>query len=217
MWTTAFRDQVLNTMRATTLTSFTGYAGLIKALSDFRAGTVTEAAYTGYGTRPSITFGAPATTSPAGGRQIANTNTVTFPQNTGSNEDQIGWGVWDASTAGSLKAIAFLDDDPPIVGTVVDTTGDAIVAYGHGLQVNQRVYVLAAPGAVIPTGLSENTAYYVGTVADSDHFTLSTTAGNANPVNITAGGASLFMPYKTATVATGATPEFAAGALVMQF
>jgi hypothetical protein len=48
-----------------------------------------------------------------------------------------------------------------------------------------------------------------------DVFTLSTTSGGA-AVNITVGGASLFMPYKVVTVATNATPEFAIGALVVQ-
>jgi hypothetical protein len=208
MFTTSFRDTVLGTLG--------GFAGLLTAITSFRAGTVTEATYTGYGTRPAITYGAAADTTPAGGRQRANSALVTFPQNTGASQDMIGYGIYSAATAGTLQAIGFLDADPPVVGTVVDTTADQIVSYTHGLSVNQRVYVLAAPGAVIPTGLSENTAYFVGTVPDADHFTLSTTTANGAPVNITAGGAALFMPYTAVTVATNATPEFAIGAIVVQ-
>jgi len=85
MFTHSYRDSVLNTLRGTDLTAWTGFVGLITAITDFRAGTVTEASYTGYGTRPSAAFGAPANTSPAGGRQISNSGAVTFPQNTGSN------------------------------------------------------------------------------------------------------------------------------------
>jgi hypothetical protein len=214
MFTHSYRDSILDTMDGATLTAWTPYAGLIKTITDFRAGTVTEAAYTGYGTRPSISFGAVANTSPTGGRQKANDVAVTFPQNTGSSEDQIAWGIWTASTAGTLRAIGFLDADPPIVGTC--DTADLITAYSHGLQTDQRVFVLAAPGAVIPTGLSENTAYYVlasGLTADA--FKLSTSSGGA-AVDVTVGGAALFMPYKAVTVATNATPEFGIGTLVVQ-
>jgi hypothetical protein len=210
----AYRDDILNTMDAVTLTSWSPFASLLTAITDFRAGTVTEATYTGYGTRPSISFGAPANTSPTGGRQKANDVAVTFPQNTGANQDVIAWGVHTASTAGAIRAIGFLDADPPVVG--VGNVDDTIDSYAHGLQTDQRVFVLAAPGAVIPTGLAENTAYFVLAAGlTADVFTLSTTSGGA-AVNITVGGASLFMPYKAVTVATNATPEFAIGALIVQ-
>jgi hypothetical protein len=206
MFTTSFRDTVLGTLG--------GFIGLIKVITDFRAGTVTEAAYTGYGTRPAITYGAAANTSPTGGRQKSNSAAVTFPQNTGANEDQIAWGIYSAATAGTLQAIGFLDTDPPIYGTGL--VNDNIEAFAHGLQTDQRVFVLAAPGAVIPTGLAENTAYFVlASGLTADVFILSATSGGA-AVNITVGGASLFMPYKAVTVATNATPEFAIGALVVQ-
>ena len=82
--------------------------------------------------------------------------------------------------------------------------------------VRTRVLMLAAPGAVIPTGLSENTAYFVlASGLTADVFKLSTTSGGA-AVDITAGGAALFMPYKAVTVATNNTPQFAVGALVFQ-
>lgn len=212
MFTTAMRDSVLNTLRGTSLTSWTGFVGLLTAITDFRAGTVTEASYTGYGTRPSATFGAPATTSPAGGRQIANSAAVTFPQNTGSSQDMIAFGLYTAATVGTLNAIGFLDADPPILGTA--TTADTITAPANGLSNAQRVFVLAAPGAVIPAGLSENTAYFVISAA-TDTFQLSTTSGGA-AVDITASGAALFMPYTPVTVAASATPQFAISALVLQ-
>lgn len=212
MFTHSYRDDVLNTLRGTSLTSWTGFISLLTAITDFRAGTVTEATYTGYGTRPSAAFGAPANTSPTGGRQISNSAAVTFPQNTGSNQDMIAFGVHTASTAGTLRAIGFLSADAPIFGE--GAVSDTITAYVHGLNNDQRVFVLAAPGAVIPTGLVENTAYFVVS-ATTDTFQLSASQGGA-AVNITAGGAALFMPYNAVTVATNATPEFAIGALVLQ-
>lgn len=215
MFTNSYRDDVLNVYRATTLNSITGFAGLLTGITDFRAGTVTEASYTGYGTRPSITFSAPANTSPVGGRQIANSSTVTFPQNTGSSQDMIAFGVYTASTAGTLKAIGFLSPDPPVFGTG-DDTSELITAPAHGFVTDQRVFVIAVPGAPIPTGLSENTAYFVKSAGlTADVFSLATTSGGA-AINITVKGAALFMSYIAVTVAASATPEFAANALVLQ-
>lgn len=218
MLTTAFRDAILDTLESggANLTAANHYAGLIKSITDFRAGTVVEADYTGYGTRPAIGLGAAGVTSPAGGRQRANDTAVTFPQNTGSNQDVIGWGLYAAATGGTPKAIGFLDDDPPIVGVANDTSTEDIIAPAHGLAADQRVFVLAAPGALLPAGLAENTAYYVlATGLTTDTFRLSTTSGGS-AVNITAKGAALFMPYKAQTIATNATPSFAIGALVIQ-
>lgn len=209
MFTSAGRDALLAGTYAPT------HISLIKTITDWRAGTVTEATYTSYA-RAAITFAAAQNTTPSGGRERSNNAAVTFPANTGSNEDQIAFGVHSASTAGTLYSIGLLDDDPPIVGLCDDTAGDLILAPAHGLATDQRVFVLAAPGAVIPTGLSENTPYFVlasGLTADA--FKLSTTSGGS-AVNITAKGASLFIPYKAVTVAGGATPSFATGQLVVQ-
>lgn len=203
------RDTILNTFDS-------HHVGWISAVTDFRAGTVTELSYAGYA-RAAVTFGSPANTSPAGGRQRANTAAATGGQKTDAGTvDAIAWGLWDAASAGNLKWIGMLDADPPIVGTVDTLAGNDIEAYAHGLVANQRVFALAFPGAVLPTGVSENTAYFVGTVPDADHFTLSTTTANGNPVDITAGGAAMFMPYTPLTIAQNATPEFAIGALVIQ-
>lgn len=222
MFTHNFRDAVLDTLESggASLTAAANYVGLIKGITDFRAGTVTEAAYTGYtgAIRPLLTLGAVANTTPTGGRQRANDVAMTFPQNTGASEDQIAYGIYTSATvgAGSLRMIGFLDSDPPIFGVANELTNEDIFAPAHGLQTDQRVFVLAAPGAVIPTGLAENTAYFVLAAGlTTDVFRLSTTSGGA-AVNITAFGAALFMPYKAVTVANLATPEFAIGALVIQ-
>lgn len=208
MFTTAGRDALFAATYAPT------HVSLIKVLTDHRAGTVTEAAYTGYA-RAAVTFGATADTSPVGGRQKANSGAVTFPANTGANEDQYAWGVHSALTAGTLYAIGFLDDDPPVLGTA-DAPTDLITAPAHGLATDQRVFVLAAPGALLPVGLAENTAYFVLAAGlTADVFKVATTSAGA-AINITANGAAFFMSYKAVTVAGGATPSFAIGALVVQ-
>jgi hypothetical protein len=207
MLTTSARDAILNTFDS-------HYVGWLSAITDYRAGTVTELSYAGYA-RAAITFGSPATTSPAGGRQRANSSACTGGQKTDAGSvNAIGWGIYSASTAGTLKWIGLLDSDVPIVGTA--DTGDLITAPAHGLSTDQRVFVLAAPGAVLPAGLAENTAYFVlASGLTTDAFKLSTTSGGS-AVDVTASGAAMFIPYTALAIAQNATPEFASAALVIQ-
>jgi hypothetical protein len=207
MFTTAGRDALLAATYAPT------HVGLIKVITDWRAGTVTEAAYTSYA-RVAITFAAAQNTTPTGGRERSNNAAVTFPANTGSNEDEIAFGVYSASSGGTLYSIGLLDDDAPVLGTV--DTGDLITAPAHGLVADQRVFLLATPGAPLPTGFAENTAYFVlATGLTTDAFKISTTSGGS-AVDATTSGACFACPYKVKTVANGATPSFATGQLVVQ-
>lgn len=209
MLTTAERDSILGDYDS-------HYVGWLSAITDWRAGTVTELSYTGYA-RAAVTFGSAGNTSPAGGRQRANSAAATGGQKTDAGSvDAIAWGLFAASTGGSPKWIGLLDADEPLFGTVTSASPGVISAPAHGLSTDQRVIVLAAPGAALPTGISENTAYYVGTVPDANSFTLSTTASNANPVNTSSVGAGLFCPYTALAIAQNATPEFAIGALIIQ-
>jgi len=214
MFTNFLRDAILETADGVALSAWSPFAGLLTAVANIRTGSVTEATYTGYGTRPAISLGVVGNTTPTGGRQKANDAVVTFPQNTGTSQDIIGVGIYDAATVGNLRAVGFLDTDPPIFGTA--DVGDLITAPAHGLVADQRVFVLATPGAVIPTGLAEGTAYYVlATGLTTDAFKLSASSGGA-AVDVTASGAALFMPYKAITVANSATPEFAVGTIKIQ-
>lgn len=209
MMTHPERDAILNTYDG-------HFVGLIRDLTSIRTPSYTEADYTGYGTRPALDLGVAGDTSPAAGRQRASDAVITFPQNTGTSQDVIAFGVFPAATGGSPKWIVPLDADPSFVGAVDDTTADEVVALAHGLSVDQRVIVMAHPGVVLPAGLTDGTAYYVGTVPDADHFTLSTTPANANPAAITARGALVCLPYTPVTIAANATPEFGIGSLILQ-
>lgn len=219
MFTNALRDIWLNHFRGTQPAVLASWAGLIEVMTAYRAGTVTETAYTGYA-RVNLTanFTAPADTSPVGGRETDNGSLATFPQNTGSAVNLIGYGIWTASTAGTLLAIGFLDADKPLYGAVTDVelAGNTIRLPNHGLVADQRLFALAAPGAPMPAGISEDTNYFVGVTADADTIALSTTVANGAPVDITGDGALLVMPNTVVAVATNATPEFAIGAVAIQ-
>jgi len=66
----------------------------------------------------------------------------------------------------------------------IDDTNNKIVCEDHGLIADNKVVFI---GTTMPTGITAGTEYFVGTVTagDPDSFSLSTTAGNANPVTIT--------------------------------
>lgn len=208
MFTTAGRDSLLTKMDADV-----SHIGLITAITDWRAGTVTEASYSSYA-RVAITFGAAADTSPAGGRQMSNSVAALLPQNTGGAQNVIAYGLYSAISAGTLAAIGPLDDDAPIAGTLL-ASSDVITAYAHGLATDQRVFMLAAPFGAAPDTLTENVAYFVlaaGLTADA--FSLSTTSGGA-AVNSTVSGAAMFIPYKALTIAGSSAPNFAIGSVVV--
>jgi len=210
-FTTAGQDSLLAKVDADV-----SHVGYIKSITDWRAGTVVEADYTGYA-RTAVTFGSAAATSPTGGRQISNSALVTFPQNTGADQAVIAYGLYSASSGGTLVAIGLLDTDVPIVGTVNAST-DLITSYGHGLVADQRVFFKTAPigAGANPDVFTENTAYYVLAAGlTSDVFALSATSGGA-AINATVSGEAWFIPYKSQTIASNATPEFAIGALVVQ-
>jgi hypothetical protein len=211
MFTTAGRDDLLD--RVTGL-----FAGLLTAVTDLRAGTATEATYTGYSaTRPGVTFGAAAGSSPAGARQRANSAAVTFGTNTGSNQDVIAVGFNTASSSGTWRFIQYLSSVAPFVAVAQDGSPDQFYAAAHGLAADQRVRLLGAAGAPLPAGVSENTDYYVmSTDLATNIFRLSTAPANSGPVSLTSWGACQVVPINPVTVANGATPEYAIGALVVR-
>jgi hypothetical protein len=212
MFTTAGRDDLLDRMDSL-------FAGLLISVTALRTPTVGVATYTGYddAARPAVTFGAQANTSPVGARQVANSVAITYPENTGSNQDIIAMGLYTATSGGTLRFISFLGATAPFVAVAQDGTPDQLYAPAHGLVEDTTVRVIAAAGAPLPTGLAEDTTYYVmSTDLVTNAFRLSTAAGNSGPVSLTSWGACQVMPFTPVTVAGGATPEFAIGALVVR-
>jgi hypothetical protein len=130
----------------------------------------------------------------------------------------VGWSVWDAAGSGG----------PPTGGNCFwtgwfstvgypslcnDTTGDTFrLVTGHGLVVDDRVVLEVIEGLAVPTGTSAGTLYYVGTSA-ANTITLSTTAGNGNPVAITAEGYAMIRKVVGKTTNSGDTFRIATGDL----
>lgn len=93
--TNYFEDAVLNVLRGTGITAVTPRVGLFTALTDGEATTVTEVSGNNYA-RTNVTFGAPS------GGSMSNSGAVTFPTPSGSWGTIVGWGVWDAASAGNM-------------------------------------------------------------------------------------------------------------------
>jgi hypothetical protein len=214
VFTTFHVDKILNLYRATNYTAPANtYAGLIQAVTDAEAGTVTESSFSGYA-RQAITFAAPA--AGLGGRFVQNSSAVTFPaKGDAGSVSIIAVGYWDALTVGNLMEINFLHPSILPFVALVDGTGvtnDTLAASNHGMSNDQKVRVEVFPGgASIPTGLSENTEYFVVGTAN-DTFQLSTTQGGG-AVNLTGEGWVVVHPYTPVTINQNDQAQFAINAL----
>jgi hypothetical protein len=170
--------------------------------------TTSEATYTGYA-RVSV-----ARTS--GGFTIANnvmTNAaaITFPQCTGGANTITHWSV-GVATSGASKILAF----GPVgnitnCGEFTSTTADVITVPQVTLIVDDRVSFYPTPAAVLPTGMTEGTVYFVKTVSGND-ITIATTSGGAT-IDLTTTGAGLIYKHGLLAVSNLITPSFAIGAL----
>lgn len=172
--------------------------------------TTNETAYTNYARVAVARSGAGWTVS---GNSVSNAAAIAFAACglTGATITHFGVGT-DASGAGLLLYKAPL-------GTVIQgpftavAVGDLITIPGHTLAVNERVAFYPAFGSSLPTGVTEGTIYWVITVSGND-ITVSTTQGGA-ALDITAAGDGVAIEAAVLAVATGITPSFAIGALVV--
>jgi hypothetical protein len=214
MRTTYMSDKILNLYRGTTFTAPAAvYAGLLTAVTDAEAGTVTETTYGSYA-RQAVTFGAPAAN--LGGRQTL-AGALTFPAKSDAGSVAIiGVGIFDALTVGNLLDVILAFDGSPLAAIVntSDVAGNTIQSPAHGLTTNDQVRVELFPGDTpIPAGLAENTTYFViATGLTADVFELSATQGGA-AIDITAAGRMLVQKLVPVTVNQNDAPTFAANKL----
>jgi len=148
---------------------------------------------------------------------VSNTGIVTFPQCGATGDTITHFGIGLASSGvGTLLISGPVGVTPagPYGFTCTNASPGSLTVPGSSLAVNDRVSVYADASGVLPTGITEGTVYYVGTVTGIA-VTLSTTASNANPVNTTSVGAGYLIKQTTPLiVSNGVAPNFGAGALV---
>jgi|PlaIllAssembly_1097288.scaffolds.fasta_scaffold04544_2 hypothetical protein len=98
-----------------------------------------ECTYTGYGTRPSIAFGAAAT------RKVVQTAAaVTFPQCTGTGNDATHYGIWSAATGGDFLAGGSLSSTLNIVNgnTPSIAASEVEISFNAGTTVGITDYLV---------------------------------------------------------------------------
>jgi hypothetical protein len=121
--------------------------------------------------------------------------------------------VYDASTAGTQKAWSPCNASArrAFAVTAADLAGNTIQSPAHGLVANDHVILWATIGAGLPTGLAEDTEYFViATGLTTDVFELSATLGGS-AIDITAigdGDVQKFIPEVFAGQGTYAVPSF---------
>lgn len=141
---------------------------------------------------------------------MTNSNTVTFPQSTGSWGLVKSIGIFDAVSAGNLVWII-----PMVTGSYKDfetndTSTGVLQCPSHGFTTGQQVRFFAE-GGTLPTGLSTDTVYFVTATSNATNtFTVAATSGGSVIVP-SAAGAGTVIADASFTIPTNATLSFAAG------
>ncbi len=94
-------DTVLNLMRGQNASAFTPWVGLFTTAPANDGASGTEVSGNGYA-RQSVTLSAPATGT-GNARRCTNSNQITFGPATGTWGTIVAFGIWDASTGGTLR------------------------------------------------------------------------------------------------------------------
>jgi hypothetical protein len=182
--------------QSTSETTYTNYARVAVAR--------TSAGWTVGGSSPSV--------------NVTNAAQITFAQCGASGDTLTHVGIGLASSgAGTLLLSVPIGPGPGYDFTCTSASPGVMTIPGSSFSLNGRICVYAyasSNGAgTLPTGFTEGTTYYVGTVTGTT-VTLSTTAGNANPVNTSGAGAGIAVAQNPLTVTNGVTPTFSAGQLI---
>jgi hypothetical protein len=108
--------------------------------------------------------------------------------------DVVGWGVWDASTAGNCFQTGWFSTvSNAILVPDADVAGNLIRSHEHTFAANDRVVFEVLEGLTVPAGLAVGPAtiyFVIATGLTADAFSVSTTQGGA-AVDITASGVAI--------------------------
>jgi|SRR5579859_1216043 len=171
--------------------------------------TVNEATYTGYG-RIAVARSTGGWSVTAG--VVSNVANIVFGACTGGSNTITHFGVGTASSGAGHLPYSF-----PLISSYFDcvgvTTTNIFTAPGHSLSVNDPIEFVAAPGGVLPGGISVGTIYYVKTVS-GDTFTVSATSAGTT-LTVSSDGSAVVGKIATLAISSGITPQFLAGQLTI--
>lgn len=159
---TEFLEAITNQGTFTEVT--TPYIGLLTAVTN-DAGTVTEAAYTGYA-RVAAAFGAPTGSQPV---TVSNSGTLTFGVCTNAGtavvETEIAFGLYDALTSGDLITWDYLGGSSWYPFDCSMASPGTFTCDGTTLTNGQQIALTTRFGGTLPTGLAQYTLYTVAGVS----------------------------------------------------
>ena len=121
--------------------------------------------------------------------------------------DVVGWGIWDAVTAGNCYQTGWFSISSGLaVVRTADATANDVQSVVHALAANDRVVFEVVEGLSVPAGLTAGTLYYViSTGLTTDAFRVSTTQAGA-AVDITGTGSVIWR--KVAVTTFGGQGQF---------
>ena len=178
--------------------------------------TTNETAYTNYARVAVNRNSGGWTISGTDPTQVVNAGTITFAQCGVTGDTLTHWGIGlAASAAGTLLASGPIG---PVAGPYLEFTATlaspgVLTIPGSSYAVNDRLSLYHTPTGTLPTGTTEGTVYFVGTVASTILVTLSTTTANGTPVNTSTVGAGVAIKQTPLVVSSLVTPSFAASSL----
>lgn len=175
--------------------------------------TTSETAYTGYARISAARTSGGWTISGTDPTQVANAGALTFAQCGASGDTLTHWGLGlSASGAGTLLASGPVGAGPALDFTCTLASPGTLTIPGSSYAVNDRISLYHDPTSTLPTGTTEGTVYFVGTVSGIA-VTLSTTTANGTPVNTSSVGAGVAIKQTPLVVSNLVVPSFATGTL----
>lgn len=170
-----------------------------------------EVAYTSYARVAVSRTGSTGWT--VSGNQVSNTAAITFPTCGATGATALYWGIGTASSGTGVLLFSGALSSLPVGVFEAEESNERISIKNHSLALDDRIAFFQLGGLALPTGITEGTVYFVGTIVDVDTITVSTTAANANPAAITVDGQGIAYKVLPFSITTGITPSFAIGAL----
>lgn len=148
---------------------------------------------------------------------VSNVTAINFPQCgvTGDTITHFGIGL-ASSGAGTLLGSGPVGSGPALEFTGTSASPGVLTVPNSSLAVNNRVSVYPTATGTLPSGLTEGTVYFVGTVSGIA-VTLSTTSANGSPVNTSSVGSGVIILQTPLVVSTNITPSFPISSLNAKF
>ncbi len=200
-WSNFLEDEILDHVLGTgTFTSPTAWGSLHDdPPAETGANELTGGSYA----RQTIVFGAAASGT------ASNTAEENWDLTGVTAGDVLFVGLFDASTAGNFLWGMPLGGDADTFTALASS--DVLTSYGHGRANDDRVVLGVAPGSALPTGLSEDTMYWIVTVM-TDTFQLSLTMGGG-AINFSTDGEGIMFLVDAKAFNAGDTFRIAIGDL----